>query len=251
MFAIEIKNLSKKFRLYHEKTYSLKERLLGRGRNVYEELWALKDINLEIQKGETVGIIGSNGSGKSTLLKLISKILYPTEGEIITNGRITNLIELGAGFHPDLTGRENIYLSGSIFHMKKKEIDKKFDSIVQFSGVEKFIDIPLRNYSLGMQVRLGFSVAIHVEPDIFLIDEVLAVGDAAFKQKCYERIFKFQKEGITIVYVSHDLQTVKKICNFVVWLDKGKIKMIGNTDEVTDAYLSFVENKSGVERNKS
>ena len=241
MVVIELKNVSKKFRLYHEKTRSLKERILGRSRNVYEELWALKDINLEIKKGETVGIIGVNGSGKTTLLKLIAKILYPTEGEIITKGKIATLIELGAGFHPDLTGRENVYLNGAILRMTKREIDEKFDDIVKFAEIEKFIDIPLRNYSSGMKMRLGFSIAIHVNPDILLVDEVLAVGDAAFKQKCYEKIREFQKQEKTILYVSHNLESVKNLCNWTIWLDKGVIREKGKPDRVIDAYLSSLK----------
>jgi len=244
MVVIELKNVSKKFRLYHEKTRSLKERILGRSRNVYEELWALKDINLEIKKGETVGIIGVNGSGKTTLLKLIAKILYPTEGEIITKGKIATLIELGAGFHPDLTGRENVYLNGAILRMTKREIDEKFDDIVKFAEIEKFIDIPLRNYSSGMKMRLGFSIAIHVNPDILLVDEVLAVGDAAFKQKCYEKIREFQKQEKTILYVSHNLESVKNLCNWTIWLDKGIIKEKGSPDRVIDAYLSSLKKNS-------
>ncbi|HDD64925.1 MAG TPA: ABC transporter ATP-binding protein [Firmicutes bacterium] len=244
MVVIELKNVSKKFRLYHEKTRSLKERILGRSRNVYEELWALKDINLEIKKGETVGIIGVNGSGKTTLLKLIAKILYPTEGEIITKGKIATLIELGAGFHPDLTGRENVYLNGAILRMTKREIDEKFDDIVKFAEIEKFIDIPLRNYSSGMKMRLGFSIAIHVNPDILLVDEVLAVGDAAFKQKCYEKIREFQKQEKTILYVSHNLESVKNLCNWTIWLDKGIIKEKGKPDRVIDAYLSSLKKNS-------
>ena len=243
MVVIELKNVSKKFRLYHEKTRSLKERILGRSKNVYEELWALKDVNLIIKKGETAGIIGVNGSGKSTLLKLIAKILYPTTGEIITSGKIATLIELGAGFHPDLTGKENVYLNGAILRMTKKEIDEKFNDIVKFAELEKFIDIPLRNYSSGMKMRLGFSIAVHVNPDILLIDEVLAVGDAAFKQKCYEKIRYFQRKQKTILYVSHNLESVKNICNWTIWLDKGKIIKQGNSNEVVNDYLSSIKEK--------
>ena len=243
MVVIELKNVSKKFRLYHEKTRSLKERILGRSKNVYEELWALKDVNLIIKKGETAGIIGVNGSGKSTLLKLIAKILYPTTGEIITSGKIATLIELGAGFHPDLTGKENVYLNGAILRMTRKEIDEKFNDIVKFAELEKFIDIPLRNYSSGMKMRLGFSIAVHVNPDILLIDEVLAVGDVAFKQKCYEKIRYFQRKQKTILYVSHNLESVKNICNWTIWLDKGKIIKKGKPDRVIDVYLSSLKNK--------
>ena len=243
MVVIELKNVSKKFRLYHEKTRSLKERILGRSKNVYEELWALKDVNLIIKKGETAGIIGVNGSGKSTLLKLIAKILYPTTGEIITKGKIATLIELGAGFHPDLTGKENVYLNGAILRMTRKEIDEKFNDIVKFAELEKFIDIPLRNYSSGMKMRLGFSIAVHVNPDILLIDEVLAVGDEGFRKKCYERIKEFQEQNKTILYVSHNLESVKNICNWTIWLDKGKIIKQGNSNEVVNDYLSSIKEK--------
>lgn len=242
MTVINVDNLSKMFRLYHERTHSLKERVLGRGKNIYEEFWALKDIDFEVKEGEMLGIIGANGSGKSTLLKLIARILYPTEGSIRTKGKISALLELGAGFQPDLTGRENIYLNGSILQLTKREIDKRFDEIVQFSGLEKFIDIPLRNYSSGMQVRLGFSVAINVNPDILLIDEVLAVGDESFQGKCSEKIKDFERKGKTIVFVSHALPSVRKLCHLTLWLDKGKIRKRGKTDKVVDAYLSSIKN---------
>ena len=241
MYVIKFKNVNKKFRLYHEKTHSLKERILRRSRNIYEELWALKNINFEVKKSETIGIIGRNGSGKSTLLKLIARIFYPTTGEIIINGKISSLLELGAGFQPDLTGIENIYLNGAILQLTKKEIDRKFDDIVKFSELEQFIDIPLRNYSSGMKMRLGFAIAINVNPDIILIDEVFAVGDESFRQKCYEKFNEFQKKEKTIVYVSHALETVKEICNWTIWLDKGEIKKVGNTDEVVDDYLSSIK----------
>jgi len=242
MSVIEVNNLSKMFRLYHERTYSLKERLLGR-RNIYEQFWVLKDINFAVEKGEMLGIIGVHGSGKSTLLKLIARILYPTEGSIGTKGRISALLELGAGFQPDLTGRENIYLNGSILQLPKREIDRRFDGIVQFSELEKFVDIPLRNYSSGMQMRLGFAIAVNVNPDILLIDEVLAVGDEAFRQKCYEKISEFQRNEKTILYVSHNLPTVRKMCDGAIWFDQGRIGKKGKSDEVVDSYLSSLKRK--------
>ena len=188
---IEIKNVSKKFKLYHDKATTLKERLLFLRSKKADVFWALNNINLTIERGKTVGLIGHNGSGKSTLLKLITKIIYPTEGEIITHGRVSSLLELGAGFHPDFTGRENIYINASIFGLSKKEIDKRLDSIIRFSELEDFIDSPIRTYSSGMYTRLAFSVAVHVDPDILLIDEILAVGDINFQKKCIAKIKEF------------------------------------------------------------
>ncbi|MFH2068540.1 MAG: ABC transporter ATP-binding protein [Candidatus Omnitrophota bacterium] len=241
MTVVEVQNLSKKFRLYHERTHSLKERLLRTGRNVYEEFWALKDVSFGVNKGESLGVIGANGSGKSTLLKIISKIYYATEGSVKTNGKVVALLELGSGFQPDLTGRENIYLNGSILQLTKEQLNRKFDEIVQFSELEKFIDIPLRNYSSGMQVRLGFSVAINVNADILLIDEVLAIGDESFQRKSGNKIFEFLKDGKTVIFVSHNLEAVKKLCTRAIWLNKGKIAIEGNTEEVVNAYLATVK----------
>lgn len=241
MTVVEVRNLSKKFRLYHEKTFSLKERLLRTGRNVYEEFWALKEVSFKVNEGDSLAIVGANGSGKSTLLKIITGIYYATKGSIKTSGKVVALLELGAGFQQDLTGRENIYLNGSILRMTNREIGRKFDEIVQFSEMEKFIDIPLRNYSSGMQVRLGFSVAINVNADILLIDEVFAVGDESFQRKSSGKILDFIKEGKTVIFVSHELEAVKKLCRRTVWLNKGQIAAEGDTEEVIGVYLSAVK----------
>lgn len=242
-YAIEINNLSKKFKRYQGKNSLLKEKLLYRGKQHVEELWVLKDINLQITPGSTVALIGKNGSGKSTLLKLISRILYPTAGEVRVNGKISTLLELGAGFHPDFTGRENIFLNGSILGFSRKEIQSKLDSIIEFSELAPFIDTPVRNYSSGMYMRLGFSVAIHVEPDILLIDEILAVGDYEFQEKCLKQIHRLKSEGKTIVFVSHAGEQVKKLCEQAVWLDQGTIRSIGPSASIMKQY----EGKSGDE----
>lgn len=244
---IEVVNVSKKFKRYHDKATTLKERLLMLRSSKSDTFWALKNINLHIEEGETVGLIGHNGSGKSTLLKLITKIIYPTEGQIKTCGRVSSLLELGAGFHPDFTGRENIYINASIFGLSKKEIDKKLDSIIAFSELEGFIDSPIRTYSSGMYIRLAFAVAVHVEPQILLMDEILAVGDANFQKKCIEKIKEFKKQGITIVFVSHNMNDVYEICDRVVWLDHGKIKEIGDTKTIGERYLAEMEQKEGEE----
>ncbi|MDY4975493.1 MAG: ABC transporter ATP-binding protein, partial [Clostridia bacterium] len=193
--------------------------------------------------GETLGLIGHNGSGKSTLLKLITKIIYPTSGTITTQGRVSSLLELGAGFHPDFTGRENIYINASIFGLGKKEIDKKLDSIIAFSELEGFIDSPIRTYSSGMYIRLAFAVAVHVEPQILLMDEIMAVGDANFQKKCIAKIKEFKQQGVTIVFVSHKMEDVYEICDRVVWLDHGRIVASGDTREIGQKYLAAMEAK--------
>jgi len=212
--AIEIEHVSKRFRLYHEKFTSLKERLLHWGKIPYEDFWALQDIELRVEKGESIGLLGHNGSGKSTLLKCIAGILRPTEGEIRSAGRMAALLELGAGFQPDLSGRENIYLNASILGMKRAEIDKRFDAIVSFAGeqVERMIDNQVKYYSSGMYVRLGFAVAINVDPEILLVDEVLAVGDEDFQRKCLDRVKEFQEDGGTLVVVTHSPDMVRQVC---------------------------------------
>jgi ABC-type polysaccharide/polyol phosphate transport system ATPase subunit len=240
MNIISIKDVSKKFRIYHDKPTTLKEKLLFIRKNSWEEFWALKNVNLEIKKGTTVGLIGQNGSGKSTLLKLMTKIIYPTSGEIKINGRVSSLLELGAGFHPDFTGRENIYTNASIFGLTKKEIDKRIDEIIAFSELEEFIDNPVRTYSSGMYMRLAFSVAINVDPEILLIDEILAVGDANFQKKCMDKIKEFKEKGVTIIFVTHDLGSVEKICDNVFWLDSGKIMEEGSPKEVITSYMDFM-----------
>ena len=204
-----------------------------------EVFWALDGINLEIKKGESVALIGTNGSGKSTLLKLMTKIIYPTKGKIITNGKLTSLLELGAGFHDDFTGRENIYFNASIFGLTKKEIDNRIDQIIEFSELENFIDNPVRTYSSGMYMRLAFSVAINVDAEILLIDEILAVGDQRFQEKCLNKLHELKDSGKTIVIVSHSLEAVKQLCNRAIWIYEGKIRMDGNTKDVVEEYLKI------------
>lgn len=208
-----------------------------------ELVMALDDVNFKVEKGTTFGVIGENGSGKSTLLKVISGIAKPSSGRVEVNGKISALIELGAGFHPEITGRENVYINGIMLGLSKKEIDEKFDEIVKFAELEKFIDAPVKTYSSGMYMRLGFSVAINVHPDILLVDEVLAVGDASFVPKCLDRIADFHQKKKTILFVSHDLSSVEKICNRVIWLKNGKVQIIGEPKRVVDAYLQDVTEK--------
>src|SRR6476660_4148790 len=219
--AIEIRHVSKHFRLYHEHYSSLKERMIHFGRIPFEDFIALDDINVEIEEGSTVGILGHNGSGKSTLLKCVAGILQPNDGEIVTRGRLAALLELGAGFHPELTGRENIFMNASILGLSKRDITSVFDEIVAFAELEKFIDMQVRHYSSGMYIRLGFAVAVNVAPDILLVDEVLSVGDEAFQRKCLDRVAQFQKEGRTIVFVTHAADLGRRICERALVLDHG------------------------------
>jgi ABC-2 type transport system ATP-binding protein len=221
--AIEIRHVTKTFRLYHEHYSSLKEKMLHLGRTPSEDFVAVNDVDIDIEEGTTVGILGHNGSGKSTLLKCVAGILQPNEGEIVTRGRLAALLELGAGFHPELTGRENVYMNASILGLPKKDIDLVFDEIVAFSELEKFIDMQVRHYSSGMYVRLGFAVAVNVDPDILLVDEVLSVGDEAFQRKCLERISEFQREGRTILFVTHAADLVRKVCERGLVLDHGEL----------------------------
>ncbi len=237
--AIQFENVSKCFFLRHRRVYSFQEtfvNLLRANRNRREPFWALRDVSFAVQQGETLGIIGTNGSGKSTVLKLISRIIEPTTGRITVSGRLSALLELGAGFHPDLTGRENIYLNGSILGLGRREMKRKFDDIVAFADLGQFIDMPVRSYSSGMHMRLGFAVAIHVDPEILLVDEVLAVGDEAFQAKCFRKIEELQQQGLTIVLVSHDLGEVKRLCNRAVWLADGELKALGPSEVVTAQY---------------
>ena len=238
--VITVENVSKRFRLYHERNQSLKISMLRGRRAQFEEFWALRDVSFEVQDGLTFGLIGENGSGKSTLLKCIAKILRPDSGRIRVTGKVSALLELGAGFHPELSGRENIYLNGSILGLGKRELDRKFDEIVGFAGLERFIDTPVKNYSSGMYVRLGFSVAINVDPDILLIDEILAVGDEHFQRRCNEKFADFKREGRTILIVSHALGSVRNLCDRVALLDHGRVKELGPANEVIDAYLGNV-----------
>ena len=221
--AIVVDDVSKSFRISTTPVTSLKERILGMGRNHYEEFGALHDIDFAIQQGETVGILGHNGSGKSTLLKCIAGILTPTRGEVLVRGRLASLLELGAGFHPDLTGRENVFINAAFLGMPRREIAKRFDDIVEFAGLEQFIDEPVKHYSSGMYVRLGFAVAVNLEPDVLLVDEVLAVGDEVFQLKCMSRIKQFQDEGRTIVLVTHAAETVRQVCGRAIVLDHGNL----------------------------
>ena len=235
--AIIVDKVYKKFKLVYDKPITLKERLVfWKNTKVgYHEV--LKNINLNIKKGETVALIGVNGSGKSTLLKLMTKIIYPNQGRIITNGKLTSLLELGAGFHPDFTGRENIYFNASIFGLTAAEIDSRIQDIIDFSELGEFIEAPVRTYSSGMYMRLAFAVAINVDADILLIDEILAVGDQHFQEKCFAKLEELKKSDKTIVIVSHSLGSVKKLCDRAVWLYNGEVKMDGKTDEVIDEYL--------------
>jgi ABC-2 type transport system ATP-binding protein len=238
--VITVDGLWKRFRLYHERNQSLKATVMRRGRAVYEEFWALKDVSFAVEPGTAFGIVGHNGSGKSTMLKCLAKILRPDHGTARIDGKMSALLELGAGFHPELSGRENVYLNGSILGLSKRELNQRFDEIVAFAGLEQFIDIPVKNYSSGMYVRLGFSVAINVDPDVLLVDEVLAVGDEEFQRKCLERVAELRAAGRTIVVVTHALPTVRSLCDEALWLEHGQIREMGKADRVADAYLDEV-----------
>lgn len=236
--AVSVEGLGKKFRLYHERNQSLKSALMRRKVSEYEDFWALRDISFDVPQGSNFALIGSNGSGKSTLLKCLAKILWPEEGTITSHGRVASLLEVGSGFHPELSGRENIYLNGSILGMSRKEVDRKFDDIVDFSEIGKFIDQPVKSYSSGMYVRLGFSVAIHVQPDVLVVDEILAVGDAAFQEKSRAKFDELHEQGRTVILVSHSLGTVMQMCDQAAWIEKGSLRQVGPVDEVAGAYTN-------------
>jgi len=257
--AIRVENLSKRYRIgqLHQRHDTLRDALvdsvtriarIGRKKNSNnslnscqkESIWALKDVSFEVERGEVVGIIGRNGAGKSTLLKILSRITEPTSGQAIIHGRVGSLLEVGTGFHPELTGRENIYLNGAILGMRKREIDKKFDEIVAFDEIEKFIDTPVKRYSSGMYVRLAFAVAAHLEPEILLVDEVLAVGDAAFQKKCLGKMGDVAKEGRTVLFVSHSMPTIENLCSDVIWIDSGRILGRGPTRSMVSQYVDAV-----------
>jgi len=240
-WAVRVTDVSKRFRLYHERNQTLKSAILRGRTSRHEEFWALKDISFDVTEGHTHGLIGSNGSGKSTLLKCLAKIYWPTSGSIEYRGRMASLLEVGSGFHLELSGRENIYLNGSILGMSKKDIDAKFDEIVDFSGVERFLDQPVKNYSSGMYVRLGFSIAINVDPDILVVDEVLSVGDEEFQRKSFQKFRELKREGKTIILVTHAMPVVRDLCDAVTWLDHGTLQLSGPTDRVVDAYLNSVD----------
>lgn len=235
-YVVNVKNVSKDFVIYGDKANTLKEKIIRFRSNKKEVFHVLKNINLKIRKGETVALIGVNGSGKSTLLKLITKIIYPTKGEIKVSGKLTSLLELGAGFHQDFSGRENIYFNASIFGLSRKEIDARIADIIEFSELGDFIDTPVRTYSSGMYMRLAFSVAINVDADILLIDEILAVGDQRFQEKCLNKMLELKEQGKTMVFVSHSSESVKFLCDRAVWLNKGEIKMDGETKKVLEHY---------------
>ncbi len=239
--AIEVRNLKKIFKVYPDKSNSVKEKLLFFKRNKYEVNQVLDGVSFDIKKGEAVGLIGKNGCGKSTTLKLLNRIMYPTSGTIRVNGRVSSLIELGAGFHPDMSGRENIYTNASIFGLTKKQIDEKLDDIIEFSELGEAVDNPVRTYSSGMYMRLAFSVAINVEADVLLIDEILAVGDVSFQKKCFEKLREIKYSGTTIVIVSHSLQQIEQICDKSIWIEKGHIRQIGNPKEIHLKYLKEME----------
>ena len=234
---IIVNNASKIFYVFMDKANSLKEKMLFWKRNKRETREVLKDVSLTIKNGEAVALIGVNGSGKSTLLKLMTKIIYPTKGEIITNGKLTSLLELGAGFHPDFSGRENIYFNASIFGLTKKQIDARLEEIIEFSELRDFIDNPVRTYSSGMFMRLAFAVAINVDADILLVDEILSVGDQHFQEKCLNKMKELKAQGKTMVFVTHSLGSARELCDRAVWLNKGRIQLDGDVNEVIDEYL--------------
>lgn len=234
---IIVEHVYKNFNVYYDKANSVKEKLLFWKRNRKETRQVLKDINLTIKNGEAVALIGVNGSGKSTLLKLMTKIIYPNKGKIVTNGKLTSLLELGAGFHPDFSGRENIYFNASIFGLTKKEIDARLDQIIEFSELETFIDNPVRTYSSGMYMRLAFAVAINVDADILLVDEILSVGDQHFQEKCINKMKELKEEGKTMVFVTHSLSSARELCDRAIWLNNGVIQLDGDTNEVIDKYI--------------
>jgi lipopolysaccharide transport system ATP-binding protein len=251
--AITVEALSKQYKIGHAKReMMLRDQLMGlitlsflRNKPQDETIWALRDVSFAIGHGETVGVIGRNGAGKSTLLKILSRITYPTSGAVKVQGRVASLLEVGTGFHPELTGRENIYLNGSILGMPKKEVSRKLEAIVEFSGVEKFLDTPIKRYSTGMRLRLGFAVAAHLDPDILIVDEVLAVGDAAFQKKCLNAMENLRAGSRTVLFVSHNLAAVENLCRRCIWIDDGMVRMDGDSRPVIEAYMqSAVSNQA-------
>jgi ABC-type polysaccharide/polyol phosphate transport system ATPase subunit len=249
--AIEMENVSKRYRLGElRRNDSIRDaisqqmlRMIGRGGRAHAEVWALRDCSLQLEEGRALGIVGRNGAGKSTLLKILGRITEPTQGISRTKGRVACLLEVGTGFHPELTGRENVFLNGAILGMSRREIRQRFDAIVDFSGVEDFLDTPVKRYSSGMQLRLAFAVAAHLEPEILIVDEVLAVGDFEFQKKCLRRMAEVEKEGRTVVFVSHDLEAIARLCPTAVWLEKGAIQQEGTSTQVIDSYLGSAVNE--------
>jgi ABC-2 type transport system ATP-binding protein len=242
--SIAVEGVSKKFRLFHERPRTLKEVVTRRRKRTFDEFWALRDVSFAVAPGETVGLIGPNGSGKSTLLKCLARILRPDEGRIRVQGRLSALLEVGAGFHPELTGRENVFLNGAILGLGQAEIRNRFDEIVEFAGLERFIDTPVKSYSSGMYVRLGFAIAVNVHPDVLLVDEVLAVGDEQFQRKCLARFEEMRRTGRTVVLVTHALETVRELCDRAVFLREGGVADVGPATSVVDTYLRDVGDTS-------
>lgn len=238
--AVSVDHVSKRFRLYHERNQSLKSAIMRGRKSLYEEFWALNDVSFEVPRGSTFGLIGSNGSGKSTLLKCLTKIYFPEKGAISANGKLAGLLEVGSGFHPELSGVENIFLNGSILGMSRKEIERKRDEIIDFADVGDYIDQPVKNYSSGMYVRLGFAIAINVNPDILVVDEVLAVGDQQFQDKCRQKFADMKTEGKTVILVSHSMDLVEQMCDEAAWLQKGDLREVGPAEPTIGAYLDYV-----------
>lgn len=249
--VVSFQNVSKKFRFTKETPQSILEILISAFSRKSErqketgDLWAVNDVSFDIYPGQAFGIVGRNGSGKSTILKLITRILRPTKGRIVVNGRMSALLELGAGFHQDLTGRENVYLNASLLGLTEEETNAKFDDILAFSELGEFIDMPVKHYSSGMYMRLGFSVAIHVKPDILIIDEILAVGDRPFQAKCIDAIMDMKRKGVTIIFVSHDINLMRNLCTHILWIDKGNMKAIGQADDVALRYIEYSNRREG------
>lgn len=235
--AVRVDHVTKSFRLYHERNQSVKSAIMRRRTSVHEDFLALEDVSFDVPTGSTFGLIGSNGSGKSTLLKCLANIYYPNTGSITHFGKIAAMLEVGSGFHQELSGRENVFLNGSILGMSRKEVTRKFDEIVDFSGVEQFIDQPVKNYSSGMYVRLGFAIAINVNPDILVVDEVLAVGDQEFQDKCFQKFRDFKEAGRTVILVSHSMATVQTMCDQAAWLNHGELKAVGAAEPTIKAYI--------------
>lgn len=238
--AIEVDHVKKIFKVYNDRGFTIKDRILSRGRNSYEVKEVLKGISFQVRKGEAVGLIGKNGCGKSTTLKLLAKIIYPNSGSVAVQGRLSSLLELGAGFHPDMSGRENIYMNAAVFGLNRKEINQRVQDIICFSEIGESIDHPIRTYSSGMYMRLAFSVAIHVDADVLLIDEILAVGDISFQKKCFDRLKEIKKAGVTIVIVSHSLEQIEQICDRTIWIENGRIKEQGLPKKIHEHYLSMM-----------
>lgn len=250
--AVEFDNVSRRFRLMHEKRNTFQERMVGifKPSGGAEEYWALRDVSFEVPRGTTLGLIGHNGSGKSTTLKLVTRILEPTSGQVTVRGRVSALLELGSGFHPDLSGRDNIYLNGSLLGFNRRDMDRRIDEIIEFAELGQFIDTPVKHYSSGMYMRLGFAIATAVEPDILITDEVLAVGDETFQRKCMNRIHEFREEGRTILFVSHSLDAVRNLCSQTIWLDHGVVAAAGDTMATLDAYMRWanIKDRERIER---